>query len=73
MNREQATNSSWQHKIKELAKCVHIGVSIPKEKEANKSMYIPAIVLAASTKMDKIIEELTKLFGQLNMNIRALA
>ena len=53
--------------------CVHAEVSIPKEKEANESMYIPATVLAASTKMDKIIEELTKSFGQLNINIRALA
>ena len=72
MNREQVTDSSWQHEIKELADHVHAGVAIPKEKEANETMRAPATVPAVMMKSDRMIEELTKLFGQLNMNIGVL-
>src|SRR5438045_7089843 len=73
MNGEWVTDLSWQHEIKELADHVHAGVAIPKKKEANETMCTPATVPAVMTKSDRMIEELTKSFGQLNMNIGALA
>ena len=72
MNGEWVTNLSRQHEIKELADHVHAGVAIPKEKEANETMRAPATVPAVMTKSDRMIEELTKSFGQLNMNIGVL-
>src|SRR5438045_7182220 len=72
MNREQVTDSSQQHEIKELADHVHAGVAIPKEKEANETMRAPATVPAVMMKSDRMIEELMKSFGQLNMNIGVL-
>ena len=63
MNGERATDSSRQREIKELAERVHAGVSIPKEKEANESMYVLATILVVSTKIDKMIKKLTKSFG----------
>src|SRR5438045_5484493 len=72
MNREQVTDLSQQHEIKELVDHVHAGVAIPKEKEANETMRAPATVPAVMTKSDRMIEELMKSFGQLNMNIGAL-
>ena len=41
---------------------MHIGVSVLKEKETYKAIFIPATVLAQIAKTDKIIEELSKLF-----------
>ena len=41
---------------------MHIGVSVLKEKETYKATFIPATVPAQIAKIDKIIEELLKLF-----------
>src|SRR5438045_8216832 len=49
MNGEWVTDSSQQHEIKELADCVHAGVDILKEKEANETTSTPAAVTAVRT------------------------
>ena len=53
---------------------MHTGIGIPKERENFEASFGPmGTLLQTTTKSDKAMEELAKLFNQLNLNIGALA
>jgi hypothetical protein len=73
LNGERVADSSQRRGIRELADKVHAGVGVPKEKEAYETTFVPAGMPVQSAKTDRVMEELTKSFNQLNLNIGALA
>ena len=73
LNKKKITNLSQKYKIKELANQVYIDISIPKKRKNFKILFrLIGILLQITTKSNKAIEELAKLFNQLNLNIRVL-
>jgi hypothetical protein len=69
LNRKKVADSSQKYKIKELADYIYTRIGIPKKKETFKILFGPIAILLQTTKGNKAIKELAKLFNQLNLNI----